>query len=486
MMQSLEDVRDILRGAAASLGGFGSRLIARLMLMMVAGTLYGAEPVGILGQVAAIVEILAAVGTMGLKRSLPHMLSESADTTKQFQIIKCALGMSLMLALSMSGSLHLVWPLLFPDADMPVLLLLVVPSLIFAEVAGGAIRFKRIIRFEVLARCVFEPWSFLLAAIALHFIGYKEEGLLLAYAISMLAAAIGLGFGISAAYSMRAMLAVPVNKKLAGMVVRRSFPMGMTELGVIMLRRMDILLLSLVAGHQATGIYYIAQQIVTVPHKIHQLFEPMMSPVLAKLHHAGEVRTTQAKLAGLCRWVFTLQLALTVPFVAFSDELLRLFGDGFAVGGLVLACLLVAELFDGSFALSEIALQYAKPAVPPRLVMAVLGIELVAVYYLGAHWGAEGAALGFLIAMVFFAMAKLVSLRKILDISIVDVAYFPPFIMAACLLALLVTLKGQMNFQAPSAILGSIVLSVALYLWAISKIAVTKQDRAIWAQLKVR
>lgn len=351
MMQSLEDIRDILRGAAASLGGFGSRLIARLVLMVIAGTLYGAEPVGILGQVAAIVEILAAVGTLGLKRSLPHLLSESADTTKQLQIIKCALGVSLLLALSMSGALYLVWPLLFPDVDMPVLLLLVVPSLIFAEVAGGAIRFKRIIRFEVLARCVLEPWSFLFAAVALHFIGYKAEGLLLAYAISMLAAATGLGFGISAAYSMRAMLAVPVNKKLAGLVVRRSFPMGMTELGVIMLRRLDILLLSLVAGHQATGVYYIAQQIVTVPHKIHQLFEPMMSPVLAKLHYAGEVRTTQAKLAGLCRWVFILQLALTVPFVAFSDELLGLFGDGFAVGGLVLACfwlrncLMAASLF---------------------------------------------------------------------------------------------------------------------------------------------
>jgi O-antigen/teichoic acid export membrane protein len=485
-MQSLEDIRDILRGAAASLGGFGSRLIARLVLMVVAGTLYGAAPVGILGQVAAIVEILAAVGTMGLKRSLPHMLSESADTNQQLQIIKCALGVSLLLALSMSGLLHLVWPLLFPDVDMPALLLLVVPSLVFAEVVGGAIRFKRIIRFEVLARCVFEPWSFLLAAVALYFIGYREEGLLLAYAISMLAAAVGLGIGLATSYPMRAMLAVPVNKNLAGRVVHRSVPMGMTELGVIMLRRLDILLLSLVAGHQATGVYYIAQQIVTVPHKIHQLFEPMMSPVLAKLHHAGEVRTTQAKLAGLCRWVFTLQLALTVPFVAFSDELLGLFGDGFAIGGLVLACLLVAELFDGSFALSEIALVYAKPAVPPRLVMAVLGIELVAVYYLGAHWGAEGAALGFLVAMVFFAAAKLISLRKVLGISIVDVAYLPPFALAACFLALLLTLKGQVNFQAPSAILGSIILSVALYLWAISKIAITKQDRAIWAQLKVR
>lgn len=118
--------------------------------------------------------------------------------------------------------------------------------------------------------------------------------------------------------------------------------------------------------------------------------------------------------------------------------------------------------------------------------MAVLGIEIVAVYYLGAHWGAEGAALGFLIAMVFFAAAKLVSLRKYLGISIVDVAYLPPFIIAVCLLALLVMLQGQMNFQASSAILGSIILSVALYLWAISKIAITKQDRAIWAQLKVR
>ena len=151
---SLSDIRDILRGALASLGGFGGRMVARLCLMLIAGQLYGAAPLGLLGQVAALSEILAAIAALGLKRSLLGMLSDKTNAISPDTLIKESLAVSLALAVVMSVFLGFAFAFLFSDTAMPVLLYAVIPCTVFAEVAGTAIRFKRIIRWEVIARCV--------------------------------------------------------------------------------------------------------------------------------------------------------------------------------------------------------------------------------------------------------------------------------------------------------------------------------------------
>ena len=366
-MVALDDFRDIFRGALASLGGFGGRMLARLTLMIVAGQLYGAGPLGVLGQVAGLIEILGAIAVLGLRRSLLDMLSAASKRGDSIErLVKQALLTSFFLAAVSSLLLGFAWPFLFPDIDMPGILYVAIPSIAFADVAGTAIRFKRVIKWEVIARCIFEPWTFLVMAVILYGLGFNETALLVAYSLSLVAAAIGILVGCYLAFDLRRLMLAPVKIKSLMVVSRKSFPVGVTDVGIMMFRRFDILILSVFASHEATGIYYMAQQIVTVPHKIHQLFEPMMSPVLAKLHHDSGKEAIRDTLKRVCRWVFSLQLALTVPFAIFGSFILGIFGNEFEAGVLVLAFLLVAELMDGSFALTETPLVFATPKIPPH------------------------------------------------------------------------------------------------------------------------
>ena len=112
-MGTLSDIRDIARGVLASLGGFGGRMLARLILMLIAGQLYGATALGLLGQVAALTEILAAIAVLGLKRSLLDQLSavtggrdhtdRDAETAAAVRgTVKAALAASLMLSALLS------------------------------------------------------------------------------------------------------------------------------------------------------------------------------------------------------------------------------------------------------------------------------------------------------------------------------------------------------------------------------------------------
>lgn len=460
-------------------------MVARLFLMIAAGHLYGAAPLGLLGQVAALTEVLAAVAVLGLKRSLLDLMSEDeASGRDPLQSLVAALVVSCSLAGLMALALALTWPFLFPDLSPPAILFLAIPAIVFSEVAGAAIRFKRIIRWEVIARCVMEPWSFLLAALAFYYAGYEDSGLLLAYSLSTFAAGLGMVLGLLNAFStMEVFQSRPTWEKLKA-VPRRSVAVAVTDVGTMMFRRADILALSLVVGHEATGIYYMAQQIVTVPHKIHQLFEPMLSPVIAALHHAAERNTIAQKLAGVCRWVFTLQLALTLPLFVFGGDILALFGAEFAVGAAILMSLLLAELMDGSFALTETPLVFAKPKIPPILIMSTLVIELAAVYLLALFWGALGAAIGFLLAMTFLALARLFSLHKQLEINVLTASYGWPLLFAAAIGPLLVTIKAfgyaAANWQVGVVVVAAIILNLLL----VRMLALTQTDRQIFRQLR--
>ncbi|MCK0070840.1 lipopolysaccharide biosynthesis protein [Kordiimonas laminariae] len=483
-MSALEDIQDILRGALASLGGFGGRVIARLILMLLAGQLYGAEALGILGQVAALTEILAATAVIGLKRSLLDILSQPDNEDKTSKIIKEALISSLLLASFMSIVFGVLWGYLFTDIELPILLLAAIPAIVFAEVAGTAIRFQRIIRWEVIARCIFEPWAFLASATLFYWLSPSETGLLSAYAISALAAAFGIGIGLSKAYSFSAIFHTQIEIRSLYQIPLKSLPVGITDIGIMMFRRIDILLLSLVAGHGVTGIYYMAQQIVTVPHKIHQLFEPMMAPVLAKLHHGAKRKATGRKLSGFCRWVLTLQLALTVPFILFSSELMAVFGEQFYVGGLVLSLLLIAELFDGSFALGETALVYAAPRTPPKLILIALMIETTAIISFSYFWGAEGAAFGFMIAMVSLAGMRLWKLKSKLDITILSSNFLKPLTGAFFIAAIFGFMKQETAIYNPDYFGIYIFAAVALYLGVIRLTSLTAEDKTIWKRLR--
>lgn len=482
-MGALSDIRDILRGALASLGGFGGRMIARFILMISAGHLYGAAPLGLLGQVAAITEILAAIAILGLKRRLLDFLSESSEEGPA-SIIKGALLVSLGLGALLTLVLYGAWPFIFPGTPMPVLLLAAVPALVIAEVGGAAIRHQRIIRFEVLARCVMEPWAFLAAALGFYYSGLTATGLIAAYAVSAIAAAGGILLGMQKAFGLLSLFGAPVSMRALWHMFRKTLPTGITDIGVMMFRRVDILILSLVAGHSATGVYYMAQQIVTIPHKIHQLFEPMMIPVLASLHHGKKRAVIAAKLAGFCRWTFTLQLALTIPFAVFGAELLGLFGDQFTVGALILAALLVAELLDGSFALTETALVFARPTIPPQLIVGTLVVEAAAVAGFAAFWGPEGAALGFLLAMGSLAVARLVMLRRHLDIRILNGAYLPPIGIGLLVGASLFWLKTEAETYLGSMFGLPLLISVGVFLLLARLVALTPSDKALFKQLR--
>ncbi|HFE37435.1 MAG TPA: hypothetical protein ENK06_03310, partial [Gammaproteobacteria bacterium] len=359
----MEDIRDIIRGVLSSLFGFGGRLIARAALMIIAGRWFGVSELGVLGQVAAISEIAAAIGVLGLKRSLLDMLSYRAEKDLPIrQRVVESLFVSGVFGFVISGMLYFLWPLMIPQiGGLRNILLFAIPAIVFTEVGLSAIKFKRIIKWDVFSRGFTEPWGFLIFTILMFKLGWVHNGLVMAYMASLFISAFTVLVGLVKTYGVTSLLMAQPKISSFIAIPKQSIPTGLTDLGVMMLRRVDILVLGLFVPAAGTGIYYMVQQLATIPQKVNSLFEPMVSPVLARLHNQSNPERIRANLVNICRWVFIFQLAITFPMVVYGDQLLALFGAAFAYGFLCLSLILIAELVDGSFITTETALLYAFP-----------------------------------------------------------------------------------------------------------------------------
>lgn len=502
MSQFLQDAGDIIRCAKASLAGAGGRLTARIMLMLAAGHWYGVAALGVLGETAALVEITAAIGTMGLRRALLGIMAKARDAGKPVeQCIVDAIGLMLILGGCLWLILTAVWPIIYPAGgsavrQVPVAIAIGVPCIMLTEVALAATRFQRVIRWNVLARSIVEPWSFLFLVVTGYLLEVSNGVLLWAYLGSIVLAMLTALIGLFKVFSLRRLLHCRPTISQAIQIARISFPTGILEVNSMLFRRIDILILGLVAGPAATGVYYMVQQISTVVHKIHDLFEPMVSPVVARQvtsavsaissdsNRSEQYRQTGLQLSRTCRWILTIQLGIAVPLAIFGSGVLESFGSGFAMGLLAMMILFLGEITDGSFALSELPLIFTRPKIPPLLTGIALLIEVIAVYWLGSLYGPAGAAAGFALAMLSLSAMRLIILHRSMGLQILDTAFLPALLVAGVVTLLLLLLQ-QVLIPAPGISLWLAIVSGLFVYWLlIRRFALSQADIELFQNLR--
>lgn len=444
--------RDLRRGAWQILTGSGSRMLARVLLITFVARFYGIKDFGRLGEAVAMLELLAAFATFGLTKTLLGNLGaiglrDDIPAIDPGKHIFDALALVCGLSATMVVILWFAWPYVLPASlSGSQFLLLGIPLIALTEVATTATRHFRTVFWDTLVKAFVKPWSFLLLGIFAYYAvrGFimpsghtitSEQALLIAYVGSLLlSAAIALiAMGRSFTAQTQRLATMPTWAGVFAMA-RSSWPIAVNETGVFAFRRIDILLLAVVAGPTTTGIYYLAQQIGTVAGKVRHLYEPMLAPIIAQ---SRSLETIGEHLTRLTLFIFTIQMVIISVFVIFGGTILELLGAGFAAGILVVIVILVGELMEGSFGLSELVMVYRDPALPPRQVLLTLALEVAIVWYLAGNYGAMGAAIGFAASMTALATMRIVMVRRLYGLKVISMKHLGVAAIAAviCLLA---------------------------------------------------
>ena len=461
----------LARGGRINFLGFVLRLAARLPFLFIAGRMYGAEALGRFAFAVLIVEFAAQLATLGLKRGLAEQL---AHTDKPHVCVVWDALLVGALGSLVAMSLLFVFPqAMFPNSQihgLEWLLPVAVIALAWSDVMLSALAYRHDVGATVRARAIVEPWTISIAAFALAYVS-KRDGLIFAYALSMVGA-----LGASVIPFLKS-YGVPIGWKPAPRelwrMARRNVPLAAADAVEWGSRRVDLAVLGLFFSPAVVGIYYVAQNVASLPSKLKTSFDPILGPVIARNLAAGDKAAVARQVRQVGFWVIGAQMGVALALGIPGEGVMGLVGPAFVAGTAALAFLLAAEVVAAMAAVSEAALIYVARhrnmwlSFTMIILQVILSVALILVMRemeLPPMWQATAPALALLLALGFAAIAKSLLLRRILGAPVSGWRW--PLIFAAAVaivvgqLAILVPEWAELLFGIPA-----ILLSFGYVLW---------------------
>jgi O-antigen/teichoic acid export membrane protein len=141
-------------------------------------------------------------------------------------------------------------------------------------------------------------------------------------------------------------------------VARQNLPLAAADAIEWGSRRIDIAILGLFVAPYWVGIYYIAQNVASLPAKLKTSFDPILAPVITQKLSEGDLPAVAKQVRQVGFWVISAQLGIALALAIPGEAVMGLVGPQFVAGTAALAFLLFAEAVAATAAVSEAALVY--------------------------------------------------------------------------------------------------------------------------------
>ena len=407
------DLAALARGGRINFFGFVLRLAARLPFLFIAGRMYGPEALGRFAYAVLIVEFAAQLATLGLKRGLAQQLSQ---TDKPHVCV----AWDALLVAAVGSAIGMAVLFLFPQAMFPNseihglewLLPIAVIALAWSDVMLAALAYRNDVGATVRARAVVEPWTISIAALAFAFIS-KRDGLIIAYALSMVGAVVASAIPFLRNYGFaRGWKPSPSE---AWNMARRYLPVAAADTVEWGSRRVDIAILGLFVSPAIVGVYYVAQNVASLPSKLKTSFDPILGPVISRNLELGNRLAVARQVRQVGFWVIAAQAAVALALGIPGEGVMGLVGPAFVSGTAALAFLLGAEVVAATATTSEAALIYIARKRNMLLSLAMLALQAALTVALilvmrrlawPPMWQATAPAAALTLALAFAAVTK--------------------------------------------------------------------------------
>ncbi len=467
--QSADPIAALARGGRLYFLGFLLRLLARLPFLFIAGQLYGAATLGRFAYAILVVELTAQLATLGLKRGIAIALAKT--DRPHSHVIWDALVLGWALA-AVGAALLATFPrVVFPnsfvtglDQMFPVTALAIVGS----DIALAALAYNHKIGAQVRARSVIEPWVLTIVATILAFTMFKRDGLIIAYAASMIAAFVASiipcirEFGLPRGW-------VPHPERLFTLA-RENIALAGADAIEWATRRLDLFILGIFAAPSVMGVYYVAQQVASLPQKLKTSFDPVLGPLLSNSLVAGDRIAMAGHVRQVGFWIIAAQLCVALALGLPGEAVLNLVGNEFGGGETVLAVLLAVEALAATAAVSEAALVYTSPqrnlilSVVTIAVQALLTVALVLFWRDAGVNAGIGAALGLALALSLGSVLKARLLSRELGAPVTGLRWaLLPATIGAAAVGLLV--RGLADWAQIAVGIPAIILTFGAIMW---------------------
>jgi len=418
-----EDIAAIAKGGRTNLLGFFLRLAARLPFLFIAGraSAYGPDALGRFASALVVTELTAMICTLGEKRGLAQRLSESDENPAN--IVADGALVAAVLSCAIAAVFWLFPEPMFPGGtytELDRLMVIAIPPLALTEIWLAGLAYRYNIAASVRARAIVEPWTISVMAGVMIFVAPKS-GLAVAYIISIYASALTALIPFLKAYGLPREWS-PRPRAIWRMTLR-SLPLAAADAIEWGTRRIDILILGFFAAPSAVGVYYVAQQVASLPQKLKTSFEPILGPVITRNLRQHNYAAIAKQVCQVGFWITAAQAGIALALGIPGEGVMGLVGPEFVGGTGALAFLLAAEVAAATSVVSEAALIYVArmrnlavsvATISLQAVLTVAGILLVERFDLGHLYRAAAAAVALMLALGFSSLVKSRLLARLL------------------------------------------------------------------------
>lgn len=404
--------RILMRGGASAAFGFVIRLGARLVFLFVAGRLYGATLFGAFSIAVAVVELAVTVGALGAKRQLFKLIEdEHGDRSPAHILVDTAVAVGAASA-AIAAAIMLTVALLpggLVATDTRRTLILLAPMIggqALMDLMLAATRWTHLMRYEVTARSVIEPYAGVAVSAAAWFAGLGGIGLAAGYWAGTLAALGYALFGVCKCFGGAAFGGYRFEVQRAVALVRVTAVPTVADFANALFARADVYIVGILLGEAPAGIYGMARQVRTPIRQVRQSFDGMLAPLVARtLRVNGPLRTGQA-LASASRLILAIQLPVLVALAVAGQPLLRALGPGFVAGYGAMLMLAAGEAIQGAFGVGDLIFLFREPRVALRVTLVGVAVNIAAGFALIGPLGVNGAAVAVLAAFAASAAVR--------------------------------------------------------------------------------
>lgn len=419
------DIAALAKGGRTNFFGFLLRLAARLPFLFIAGRWYGEEALGRFAYAVLVVEFAAQLATLGMRRGLAEQLSKT--DRPHVHVVWDAMLVAGLASLVAAAILMVFPQAMFPNSrinGLELLLPLVIFAIVSTELALAALAYRFDIGATVRARAIIEPWAISIGAFGFAFYSTRD-GLILAYAVSMVAAMIAALWPLFKSYGWPRGWRPQVADLYR--MARRNMPLAAADALEWGSRRLDLAILGLFASPAIVGIYYVAQQVASLPQKLKTSFDPILGPVITRNLEAGDKVAVAKQVSQVGFWIIAAQAGVALALGIPGEAVMGLVGPNFVEGNGALAFLLAAEVVAATAVVSESALVYVARHRNLMISFAMIGVQaLLSVGFivalqdagLGPAYVAVGPAAALCVALGLASVFKARLLSRLLGASV--------------------------------------------------------------------
>lgn len=351
-----DELNALAKGGRTNIAGFIIRLVARMPFLFIAGRWYGADAVGRLALAVVVIEFASLVATLGLKRGFAQAL---AQTERPHAHVVWDGMVVAAIASALVGALLIAFPrVMYPSGDITLierLFPIVILFTAWSDVALAALAYRHNVKASVTARAVIEPWTISAAAGIFWYVD-PRNGLVLSYMVAMAAAFAASLIPLIRSYGLPHGWTPHLARVF--MLARHNIPLAAADAIEWLTRNVDRFILGVLFPPSIVGIYYMAQQLSSIPQKLKSSFDPIMGPVITTAIARGDKAAIAAQVRQVGFWVMSLQICLALMASIPGEAVMGLVGPHFVAGTAALGILLWAEVLASTGSVCESALVY--------------------------------------------------------------------------------------------------------------------------------